>query len=158
MDHGDVWGADGVRVEVDDPDAEGDQDAYCEGRADSRVDGNESRAGDGLDDSEEAAIGTDPFNPDSDGDGSLDGEEVNAGTDPLDRLSVFRLIEVVREGGSTRATWNSIPGRRYTLQVSPDLTVGSWRDVSTVEATEDTTMIPHEQAAAAELYYRVGVE
>jgi len=32
--------------------------------------------GDGLTDSEEAAIGTDPLNPDTDGDGLQDGEEV----------------------------------------------------------------------------------
>ena len=113
---------------------------------------------DGLDDSEEAAIGTDPLNPDTDGDGALDGAEVDAGTDPLDRLSVFRLIEVVRVGDTTRATWNSVPGRRYTLQVSPNLTGESWTDVSTVEATGETTAIPHDQAGATELYYRVVVE
>jgi outer membrane protein OmpA-like peptidoglycan-associated protein len=40
--------------------------------------------GDGLLDSEEARIGTDPYNPDTDGDGLMDGDEVNArGTDPL---------------------------------------------------------------------------
>ena len=40
--------------------------------------------GDGLTDSEENAIGTDPNNPDTDGDGFSDGDEVNQGTDPLD--------------------------------------------------------------------------
>jgi hypothetical protein len=113
---------------------------------------------DGLDDSEEAAAGTDPLNPDTDGDGALDGAEVAAGTDPLDRLSVFRLIEVVRVGAAIQATWNSVPGRSYTLQVSPDLTEGSWTDVSTVEATEGTSMIPHDGAGATELFYRVIVE
>ncbi len=40
--------------------------------------------GDGLLDSEEAEIGTDPFNPDTDGDGLSDGEEVRLHkTDPL---------------------------------------------------------------------------
>ena len=40
--------------------------------------------GDGLLDSEEARLGTDPYNPDTDGDGLTDGDEVNArGTDPL---------------------------------------------------------------------------
>ncbi|MCL5247781.1 gliding motility-associated C-terminal domain-containing protein, partial [Cellulophaga sp. 20_2_10] len=39
---------------------------------------------DGLTNAEEAALGTDPFNPDSDGDLILDGKEVTDQTDPLD--------------------------------------------------------------------------
>jgi hypothetical protein len=43
--------------------------------------------GDALLDVEEAAIGTDALNPDTDGDGFDDGEEVlEMGTDPLDPL------------------------------------------------------------------------
>ena len=40
--------------------------------------------GDGLKDSEEGILGTDPLNPDSDGDGMSDGFEVANGFDPLD--------------------------------------------------------------------------
>lgn len=39
--------------------------------------------GDGLSDSKEIEIGTDPFNPDTDADELLDGDEVLRGTDPL---------------------------------------------------------------------------
>ncbi len=39
--------------------------------------------GDGLTDSQEISIGTDPNNPDTDGDGMNDGDEVNAGRNPL---------------------------------------------------------------------------
>ncbi len=113
---------------------------------------------DGLDDAGEATAGTDPLNPDSDGDGALDGSEVVAGTDPLDRLSIFQLTEVTRVGNSTRATWSSVPGRRYTLQVSPDLSAGSWVQVGTVEASRNTTTLPHATSDASELYYRVVVE
>jgi len=45
------------------------------------------RDGDGLGDSEETRIGTDPGVADTDGDGWLDGTEVAAGTDPLDPRS-----------------------------------------------------------------------
>lgn len=38
---------------------------------------------DGLTDTEEGAIGTDPNNPDTDGDGVNDGDEVAAGTNPI---------------------------------------------------------------------------
>ncbi|MEO1824877.1 MAG: lamin tail domain-containing protein, partial [Roseibacillus sp.] len=113
---------------------------------------------DGLDDAGEALAGTDPLNPDSDGDGALDGSEVDAGTDPLDLLSVFKLIEVTRVGDTTRASWNSVPGRSYTLQVSPDLTPDSWADVGTVEASRGITVLPHVSADGQELYYRVVVE
>ncbi len=44
--------------------------------------------GDGLADSVEASLGTDPFNADSDEDGWLDGDEFHAGTDPLDATSI----------------------------------------------------------------------
>jgi subtilisin family serine protease len=40
--------------------------------------------GDGLNDSEEAGLGTDPNKADTDGGGVNDGDEVNNGTDPLD--------------------------------------------------------------------------
>lgn len=43
----------------------------------------EDQDGDGLLDSEEAELGTDPTNPDSDGDGLWDNTEVNMGTNPL---------------------------------------------------------------------------
>ena len=40
--------------------------------------------GDGLANSDEVQVGTDPNHPDSDRDGASDGQEVNAGTDGLD--------------------------------------------------------------------------
>jgi len=48
------------------------------------ISGQEDTDGDGLTNSEEAQIGTDPLNPDTDGDGLGDGEEVKTyGTNPL---------------------------------------------------------------------------
>ncbi|WP_129751695.1 gliding motility-associated C-terminal domain-containing protein [Flavobacterium beibuense] len=43
--------------------------------------------GDGLNNSEEALIGTNPTNPDTDGDGINDGDEVIGGSNPLDSCS-----------------------------------------------------------------------
>lgn len=40
---------------------------------------------DGLSDQEEAAIGTDPLNPDTDNDGYSDSIEVNSGNNPLEK-------------------------------------------------------------------------
>ncbi len=42
------------------------------------------RDGDGLTDSEETVLGTDPDDPDSDDDGYSDGQEIDDGTNPLD--------------------------------------------------------------------------
>lgn len=43
--------------------------------------------GDGITNTDEGTIGTDPTNPDTDGDGVNDGTEVNNGSDPLDPCS-----------------------------------------------------------------------
>jgi len=43
--------------------------------------------GDGLNEAQEAANGTDPLDPDTDNDGFFDGTEVNAGSNPLDPTS-----------------------------------------------------------------------
>lgn len=47
------------------------------------LDGWRDSDGDGLCDSDELRLGTDPLNPDTDGDGMSDGDEVLLGTDPL---------------------------------------------------------------------------
>ena len=53
--------------------------------------------GDGLTDAEEAALGTDPSNPDSDDDGISDGDEINVwGSDPL---NVDTDGDVLYDGG-----------------------------------------------------------
>jgi hypothetical protein len=44
--------------------------------------------GDGLSDSQEAALGTDPSTPDSDGDGYTDKQEVDFGSNPTDPASI----------------------------------------------------------------------
>lgn len=45
--------------------------------------------GDGLYDTFEFSLGTDPNNPDSDGDGMTDGEEIKEGTNPLGKGKLF---------------------------------------------------------------------
>lgn len=69
-------------IEGMDTDGDGidDRDEFAFGSDPSRPDTDL----DGLNDGEEQAAGTDPNDPDTDGDGLLDGDEVDAGSDPND--------------------------------------------------------------------------
>ena len=64
--------------------ADTDTDTDADTDTDTDTDLTGDLDGDGLTDEEEAALGTDPGDPDSDGDGWNDGEEVGGNTDPLD--------------------------------------------------------------------------
>jgi len=70
--------------------------------------------GDGLTDSEEAEIGTDPNTADTDGDGYDDGEEVEAGTDPLDSSSFPGSSSLSISAPDMSAT----PGESVTIPVT----------------------------------------
>lgn len=61
-----------------------EQDSAPATSTDTGTDGAADVDADHLTSSEEAALGTDPEDPDSDGDGYLDGDEVLEETDPLD--------------------------------------------------------------------------
>ena len=81
--------------------------------------------GDGLSAAEEAALGTDPANPDTDADAYLDGWEVTEGSDPLDPSSriyqggwPYDPNKDAREAGD----WDGPPylGRIVPRLVAPD--------------------------------------
>lgn len=78
--------------------------------------------GDGLSDSQEATLGTDPNNPDTDGGGVNDGDEVSNGTDPLDPADdVSTCGEPAFSGATDRATflWQDCDGsNRWHLRVT----------------------------------------
>ena len=114
--------------------------------------------GDGLTDTEENQIGTNPLNPDTDSDGALDGSEVAAGTDPLDAASKFQLLELTRENGTVIATWSTVPGKHYTLQASPDLSDGNWTDVFSGIAAGATMNSTDIEAVEMAWFYRVVVD
>jgi hypothetical protein len=49
--------------------------------------------GDGLSDAQEAALGTQPGNPDTDADGMRDGDEVRVGRNPLvDEIKLLIIL------------------------------------------------------------------
>ena len=160
--------ADGLGPSLEVIDTEGDyadaanwRASLLNGGTPGVVEGGDSD-GDGLSDSAEIVAGTDIWNPDTDGDGSLDGTEVAAGTNPLDASSIFRIINILRLGGGTLASWSAVPGRVYTLQASPDLTEASWTDVPGATAiTAIGTFLARTDTGdpdAPQRYYRVVVD
>ncbi|MGI8601492.1 MAG: DUF1800 family protein [Verrucomicrobiales bacterium] len=63
---------------------------------------------------------------DQDGDGQSNAQEAVAGTDPTDALSILNFSAIDQALNHLQARWSSVPGKRYQLQMSPDLTGSSW--------------------------------
>jgi len=88
--------------------------------------------GDGMRDPYELANGLDPNDAtghngatgDLDGDGQANLAEMIAGTLANDSSSVFELIAAGREVDSLEISWTSVPGKRYQIHTSIDMS--SW--------------------------------
>jgi hypothetical protein len=64
---------------------------------------------------------------DSDGDGMSNRREWLSGTDPLDAASALRVEKLAApDAGSWVLEWQSVRGRFYRIERSPDLAAGSW--------------------------------
>ena len=75
-----------------------------------------------------------PPNGDADGDGVSNLAESLAGTNPFDAASVPRLQVHFLFPSTAQLTWNSFPGKRYTIQSRTNLT-DSWSNESPLIAT-----------------------
>src|SRR4051794_13344964 len=63
---------------------------------------------------------------DADGDGFTNAQEAKAGTNPFDSNS-FPLLQPGPFAASIpQFTWDSFPGKRYTIQSRMNLTSGAW--------------------------------
>ncbi|NQU11784.1 hypothetical protein HQ590_13400, partial [bacterium] len=137
---------------------------------------------DGLDNCVEAALGTDPGDPDTDGDGMNDGWETRhrdplvnqdgtvdpdqdsltdeqesiADTDPDDRDSALRIVSITTSGTDCLIVWASVPGRQYQVSAAPD-PEGAFSPLpgALVTAVADTASFTDTNAAAARKVYRV---
>lgn len=113
---------------------------------------------DGLTDSEENNLGTNPLNPDTDGDGMLDGAEVIAGTNPLSAASAFRITSIasLTNPDEYTLTWETVPGKTYVLE-SQVLLSGAWTEVITIVADAASESHIH-LSTNQKRFYRVKVE
>ena len=91
---------------------------------------------DGLVDSEETTLGTDPNKADTDSDGTDDGMETILGTSPIDGASFFKVSSIVDQGGDTYALqWPAKSGETYIVESSTNLESDSWTALGSVTAT-----------------------
>ncbi|MGB6219733.1 PQQ-dependent sugar dehydrogenase [Haloferula sp.] len=129
--------------------------------------GVEDEDADGLADSWELvfspSLGTLSAEADSDQDGRSDLEESRIGTNPLDAESVIRVMNLeATSGGDYSAMFKSIPGRRYRVAVSTDMS--GWTEVGDLSAAawpadQTTVTIPNSLLPAGSeerLFLKVG--
>ncbi len=86
---------------------------------DKPLDANDDDA-DGLNNSFEQSMGTNPGAKDTDGDGMMDGAEQRAGTDALDRDSLLAIDRIIPQGADAVVVWDAVPDARYQLEYSAD--------------------------------------
>jgi hypothetical protein len=91
---------------------------------------------------------------DSDGDGASNLQEFLAGTAPNDANNVMR-IALVSTAQGTRLSWNGQPGSIYQVQISDDLSAGSWTNFGAPRFAVGTNDSVLAGGAGAAAYYRV---
>ncbi len=111
--------------------------------------------GDGLLNTNETALGTNPRNSDSDGDGSGDPQELVAGTSPTNFSSVL-TVQLSPGGSANQLSWYGVSSRYYQLEYTDNLTNG-WSPKGTVVSGTNSTVIKLDIGAETKRFYRVRV-
>lgn len=111
--------------------------------------------GDGLLNTNETALGTNPRNRDSDGDGMDDSNELVAGTSPTNSASVLD-IQLSLSGSANELSWYGVSGRYYQLEYTDDLGT-SWLPKGTVVSGANSAVLKLDVGAGAKRFYRIRV-
>jgi hypothetical protein len=91
---------------------------------------------------------------DSDGDGASNMHEFLAGTAPQDPNSVMR-VQLVSTAQGTQLSWNGQPGSVYQVQISDNLSAGSWTNFGAPRFAVGTSDAIPAGGVGAAAYYRV---
>jgi len=118
---------------------------------------------DGLANSEEYQIETNPLLSDTDGDGQSDGEEVVAGTDPTEEKSLFKVAYVsLHDEGSerwVRLAWLTILGKEYRVYYQ-DRPGSAWIPLGPLHSGNGSVIGQDDPEGLSHpaRYYRIGVQ
>jgi hypothetical protein len=117
---------------------------------------------DGLTQAQETNLGTSDTKPDSDGDGFGDGLEYNCmGSDPANPNSGPFHLTIDVTPPTAIFTWHSQVGVTYILEQRPDLTTGTWAEISSSQVTATGLFTMAEIALnppnASRMFYRLRV-
>ena len=111
--------------------------------------------GDGLLNTNETALGTNPRNKDSDGDGMDDPNELVAGTSPTNSASVLD-VQLATSGSANELTWYGVSGRYYRLEYTEDLGA-SWLPKGTIVSGANAAVMKLDIGAGDQCFYRIRV-
>jgi hypothetical protein len=110
---------------------------------------------DGLLNTNETALGTNPRKIDTDGDGMNDPQELIAGTTPTNSASVLD-IQVNLFGSGNELTWYGVSGRSYQLEYT-DVLASNWIPKGPVITGADTLITRLDINPVAGRFYRIRV-
>jgi len=100
------------------------------------------RDDDTLRDGDEATLGTDPRDPDTDGDGHLDGVEVDAGSDPKDASSVPATTSSPAITGSAREAAAPWPSFERLVITGTDIRPGAVLEITAGAPPAELALFP----------------
>jgi hypothetical protein len=110
---------------------------------------------DGLLNTNETALGTDPRKKDSDGDGSDDSNELIAGTSPTNSVSVL-AVNLAFESFANELSFFGVSGRYYQIEYTGDLG-GTWTPLGMVSPGSDAVISEYDFTAGEKRFYRIRV-
>ena len=111
--------------------------------------------GDGLLNTNETALGTDPRKKDTDGDGMDDAQELFVGSSPTNSASVLAARLSVSSSGN-EVSWYGVSGRYYRLEYTDKLN-GSWLPKGAVISGANSTVFKLDIGVGLQRFYRIRV-